>query len=98
MIININKDREVINDYSIDKEIYSTKIVDEIPSDINEYVYKYINGVLIRDRIIDTNYKSQEQINNEQIAINEAQTLTNNEQDEFNVDLDYRVTMLELGM
>ena len=98
MLININKDREVINEYSVDKEIYSTKIVSELPSDINEFVYKYINGELVRDRVIDTNYKSQEEINNEQLVINEAQTLTNNEQDEINIDLDYRITMLELGM
>ena len=91
MLLNINKDREVINDYSIDKEIYSTKIVNEIPSDINEYVYKYINGELIRDRLIDTNYKSQE-------IINDEQAVTNSNQDEINIDFDYRITVLELGL
>ena len=91
MLININKDREVINEYSPNKEVYSTKIVDSVPSDIDTYVYKYINGELIRDRLIDINYKSQTQINDEQAA-------TNNTQDEINVDLDYRITMLELGL
>ncbi len=33
-----------------------------------------------------------------QAAINDAQTITNNEQDEINIDLDYRITMLELGL
>ena len=91
MLININKDKEVINQYSSDKVIYSTKIVDELPIDIEEYVYKYINGELVRDRAIDFNYKSQETINSEQVAIN-------SEQDEINIDLDYRITMLELGL
>lgn len=91
MLININKDREVINEYSSDKEIYSTKIVSELPSDINEFVYKYINGELVRDRAINFDYKSQAQINEEQLA-------TNNTQDEINIDLDYRITMLELGL
>ncbi len=91
MLININKDREIINEYSADKVIYSTKILDSIPDDVNEYVYKYINGELIRDRLIDVNYKSQEQINNDQ-------AITNSEQDEINIDLDYRITMLELGL
>lgn len=93
MLININKDREVINEYSADKVIYSTKILknSELPSDINEFVYKYINGELIRDRLIDTNYKSQE-------IINDEQAVTNSNQDEINIDFDYRITMLELGV
>lgn len=91
MLININKDREVINEYSADKEIYSTKIIDSIPFDIDTFVYKYINGVLVRDREINQNYKSQEQINQEQ-------QITNETQDEVNIDLDYRITMLELGL
>lgn len=30
--------------------------------------------------------------------INNAQTITNNNQDEINIDFDYRITMLELGV
>lgn len=55
MQININKDRYVINEFVEDKEIYSTKIVDALPSDINQYFYKYINGELVRDSIIQDN-------------------------------------------
>ncbi len=55
MLININKDRYVINQFVEDKEIYSTKIVDALPSDINQYYYKYINGNLVRDAIIQDN-------------------------------------------
>lgn len=91
MLININKDKEIINEYSADKVIYSTKIISELPSDINEFVYKYINGELVRDRVIDINYKSQDTINYEQ-------AITNNNQDEINIDFDYRITMLELGV
>lgn len=91
MTIFLNKNKEIINEYLADQEIYSIKIVDSIPDDINEFVYKYINGELVRDRLIDTNYKSQTQINDEQAA-------TNNTQDEINIDLDYRITMLELGL
>lgn len=57
MLININKDREIINDYSSDKVIYSTNIVDSVPSDIDQFVYKYINGELVRDRLIDKTEK-----------------------------------------
>lgn len=57
MQININKDKEVINEYSTDKLIYSTKIVESVPSDIDQFVYKYINGVLVRDRLIDKTEK-----------------------------------------
>lgn len=53
MLININKSNQVINKYVDDKEIYSTKIVYDLPSDINEYQYSYINGELVRGQQID---------------------------------------------
>lgn len=91
IMININKDRELINEFSKDKETYSTKIINELPADANEFIYKYIDGKLVRDKAIDINYKSQDTINNEQ-------ALTNSNQDEINIDFDYRITMLELGV
>lgn len=48
MQIRINKNFEVINEYVTDKEVYATKIVDELPSDINEYYYKYMRGSLVK--------------------------------------------------
>lgn len=63
MLININKDRIVINKYVDDKEVYSTKIVDIIPEDINDYYYKYINGQLVRGEVIDKNRMNQDEIN-----------------------------------
>lgn len=91
MTILLNSSKEIINKNTVDKKVDSIKLVDSVPSDINEFVYKYINGELVRDRAIDFNYKSQETINAEQLA-------TNSEQDEINIDLDYRITMLELGL
>lgn len=91
MLININKNNELINDYSEDKEIYEIKIVDDLPNDINEYFYKYIGGKLVRGKEIDFNYKSQE-------VINEEQSNTNDEQDAINIDFEYRISVLELGM
>lgn len=91
MLININKNREIINEYTEDKNVWSTKIVNSIPEDVNEYVYKYIAGRLVRENLIDKNYKNQQTINAEQKATNEVQ-------DEINVDFDYRLTMLELGL
>lgn len=90
MIIDINKDRELIVESTINKEVYSKKIVDELPNDVNDYVYHYINGGLVKGNLIDKNYKSQETINEEQQIINENQ-------DEINLDLAYRVAMLELN-
>lgn len=89
--ININKDKEIINEFSKDKETYSTKIIDKLPADANEFIYKYIDGKIVKCETIDFDYKSQDQINDEQKE-------TNEEQDEINVDLDYRITMLELGL
>lgn len=61
MLIDINKNLEVINEYVEDKEVYSTKIIDFLPSDINEYQYSYIDGKLVRGNQIDfKKYKLQE--------------------------------------
>ena len=52
MLLNINKDLYVIKENISDKEVYSTKIVDSLPDDWNEYNYKYINGELVRAELI----------------------------------------------
>lgn len=52
MLININKELYVIRENTSDKEVYSTKIVDSLPDDFNEYNYKYINGELVRAELI----------------------------------------------
>lgn len=53
MVININKNYEVINDYIEDKEVYSKKVVDNIPNDLNKAIYKYHNGELVKIRDIN---------------------------------------------
>lgn len=83
------------------------KVIDD-----NSYIAKkiidfYPNFNFIFDnnnKIIDVEYVEpiptiyEPTFEEKQIAINDAQTLTNSEQDEINIDLDYRVTMLELGV
>mgnify|MGYP003319141023 CR=1 FL=1 len=52
MLININKDLYVIKENISDKEVYSTKIVDSLPDDFQDYNYKYINGNLVCAELI----------------------------------------------
>lgn len=43
MLVKVNKNYEIINDYVEDKEVFETKVLDELPSDVDRsiYVYKY---------------------------------------------------------
>ncbi|MCQ2911400.1 MAG: hypothetical protein MJ244_04345 [Clostridia bacterium] len=84
MLININQNRIVITDKISDKEIYSTKIVDNLPSDIDIFAYKYINGELVRYK----EYKDIEKSNKEL-------TSDNNDLADYLLDMDMRLIELE---
>lgn len=84
MNLSINRDYYVINEYLENQTFYELIDVDEIPDDMDTFNYKFINGEFVRCELIDKNYKPQEEINNEQL--------------ETNIDFDFRITSLELGL
>lgn len=53
MVISINNNNEIINNYTIDKNIKTLKYVDSLPDDINDYQYLYKNGEFIKGQKID---------------------------------------------
>lgn len=111
MLIDINKNKIIITDAVADKEVYSTKIIDEseYPTDIDEFAYIYNEDTteIIKfkpyNELDKTNKELQESIS----SLIEKNTLLDNSivsltaddgiMNDYLLDIDYRLVLLELG-